>query len=560
MSRSRHHRDARLCLLICGLVLLCSCAAPRVGVGSSNENGASSVVGLVDRVVSAFVTDKGIPGLSIAIVNDGETVVLRGYGVADLETEQSVTPDTVFRAYSIAKAFTGVEVARLANDGLIDIDDPVASMLPELSNSALGTSDPAITVRHLLGHESGLPRNSAFHPDAPVPLEDVLRLLVASMRDAELSWRPGEQRKYSNIGYNVLGRVIETARGASFAPYMTYSTLPALGMVDSAFFTGFLPNDAVIATGYARDRRRLHPVVPYDLNELASGNLFTTATDLAAAMHYLLEHPNELGMAWAVSETFARERMLWHQGGDADANAMVALFPDSSVGVALLSNTGGYEGIELLSLAVECMRIVTGRESPDVEDSPPTAVVADPPIQMATGRYVAFGELVTLSSTRSTEQDGRLVLRYGPLRLRLRPVAVTEIGTEYAISHWLGGALSRRLPIDIGRARLVITPGDALEPPPHFWLTLSDVGSERCVLYQTPASIPASWARVVGSYDGCEVVIENDALRMTGVGFLRERVPGEFVVVGGVFDGEPVAWDGRSGAIVHQGITYERVE
>lgn len=563
------------------MLLLTSCAGPSLQFVPGSEYADTQLLNEVDELVRDVMRENHVPGLSIGIVHEGKTLMLRGYGEANLENGIQVTPDTIFRAYSIAKLLTGLEVIRLTEEGCIDLDAPLDQVVPEWSGMRYRELSEPITVRHLLAHRGGLPRNSNFHPDDGVPLDDVLRLAVESMVDAPAARPAGVRYQYSNVGYNLLGRAVEVARDKSFAVYMSYDALPDYGMDRSAFFTGFLPSDAQIATGYVREKRRFHPAKLYDLNELASGNLFTSAADMAAFMTTMLEttpvsegpisseslwasyqpqfvsmdDPERTGLAWATSESLADELMVWHQGGDADANAVVALLPGSRTGICLLSNSGSYEGVKLLMLAVDCFRAV--RKNLGVE-APSPAVPVDsvfdlPAPEQIIGRYVAYGQLMTIKNKR-----GRIKADFGVAALRMEPVGRTELGVEYSVRHWLEGLVAGAFPIDLELVRIIVPPIKPGEVVDHVWFAASDCGYEYCPRYPVPSETPVAWVNVEGEYDGCTVAVENGALRMSGVGFLRERDPGFFEVVGGIYNGETVMYDSATGTLFHQGIVYSR--
>jgi CubicO group peptidase (beta-lactamase class C family) len=562
-----------------------SCAGFFLQPWTGDEQGTTQLLNEVDGLVHTLMRQNDVPGLSIAVVHEGRTLVLRGYGDADRENGVQVTSDTVFRAYSIAKVFTGLEVVGLAEEGLLDLDAPVASVVPEWRGVRYWEDSGQVTVRHLLAHRGGVPRNSNFHPTGGVPIEDVLRLQVESLEDAWAPFPAGERYKYSNAGYNVLGRAIEVARAELFAVYMSFTALPEYGMNRSAYFTGFLPPDAEIATGYVHERGRFRPAELYDLNELASGNLFTSAADMAAFMTTLLEatpgsggplsweslqatyvpqfasatDPERTGLAWATSEELAGELMVWHQGGDADANALVALFPESRTGVCVLTNCGSYEGITLGMLAVDCLHAVHGHQPRAAPAAAVPARSASPATSRQTvGRYVAFGQLGELLTIK--EESGQLKADVGPAELRMERAGESKMGTAYSLHHWLGGILSDALlPIDLDLVRIIVPPVEPGGSAPHVWLAVSDYGYERCPRYDAPLGTPPSWLAVEGEYDGCDVTVEDSTLHMSGVGYLREHTPDYYQVVGGPYDGETVTRDSATGSLSHQGFDYPRL-
>lgn len=151
-------------VFLCGCAILAtSCASSTMHPWVGEEKGDLEFIGYVDTEVRELIRKNNIPGLSIAVVHEGSVLVLRGYGLADREHEIPATPDTVFRAYSIAKVFTALETVRLAEDGLIALDDPIANLLPEWPDLRRRHDSAPVTVRHLLSHRGGLPRNSNYH-------------------------------------------------------------------------------------------------------------------------------------------------------------------------------------------------------------------------------------------------------------------------------------------------------------------------------------------------------------------------------------------------------------
>jgi hypothetical protein len=169
------------------------------------------------------------------------------------------------------------------------------------------------------------------------------------------------------------------------------------------------------------------------------------------------------------------------------------------------------------------------------------------------GRYIAFGEPIAIKT-----RGNRIKADFGIAGLRMEAAGVTDLGTEYSVHHWLGKIVSGAFPFNLELVRVIVPPVDQGEVADHLWLAVSDVGYEYCPRYSAPSEVPASWLRAAGTYNGCEVTIEDGALLMSGVGYLRETVPGLYEVVGGIFDGETVVRNPESGALSHQGLLYDR--
>ena len=165
------------------------------------------------------------PGASVLVLHDGEPVFRRAYGMADLEAGTAATPRTNYRLASVSKQFTAACILLLAEDGALAVDDPVRRWLPSLPAAA-----DAVTLRHLLGHASGLVDYEDLIPadqTKQVHDADVLRLLEGEDR---LYFPPGSSYRYSNSGYALLALVVERASGLRFADFLRTRIFVPLGM------------------------------------------------------------------------------------------------------------------------------------------------------------------------------------------------------------------------------------------------------------------------------------------------------------------------------------------
>jgi len=174
----------------------------------------------------------GSAGCALGVSRDGELVYEKGYGYANLDWHIPVTLTTAFYVGSVAKQFTAAAIALLAHEGKLDLDDEIREYLPEMP-----VRDPAITIRHMIHHMSGLPdlwlvmrRNG--HPTADLfTREQALELLAQQ----ELAFPPGDQFEYSNGGYFALGMIVERASGTSLREYAAEKIFGPLGMTDTHY-------------------------------------------------------------------------------------------------------------------------------------------------------------------------------------------------------------------------------------------------------------------------------------------------------------------------------------
>lgn len=207
-----------------------------------------------EQRVRTIVQQRGTPGLSVVVVRGSDIVMARGYGWSDLQNRTAATPETVYLYCSMTKLFTATAVMQLHERGLIELDKPVRSYLPRFPLSH--SSGREITIRHLLSHSSGIanpiPLSWVHLANEPaVDLDDLTGRLLA--RHRRLRFEPGSRYAYSNLGYLVLGQVIEQLSGRSYADYVREHVLGLLDMLKTGFTYDEL-HDEEVATGYVRSR------------------------------------------------------------------------------------------------------------------------------------------------------------------------------------------------------------------------------------------------------------------------------------------------------------------
>lgn len=234
------------------------------------------------------LTYQQIPGLAIGLVYDQELVWSRGFGVADLETARAVGPDTLFRAGSISKLFTATAILQLRDQGLLGLDDPVARHLPEFDLENPFPEEPPVTIRQLLTHTAGIPREAAFPywTDHEFP---TVEALLEALPGQTMVFRPGDRYKYSNLGMALLGQIVTRVSGQSHAEYVEQKILKPLGMDDSTFAPG-PEHRARMATAYLRyyPGQEREVFAYYETEGMApAANLVSSISDLArfAALH-----------------------------------------------------------------------------------------------------------------------------------------------------------------------------------------------------------------------------------------------------------------------------------
>lgn len=241
------------------------------------EPAATSPSGRIDQLLAPW-SRPGSPGAAVAVMRDGEILHERGYGLANLEYDVPVTPQTVFHVASMSKQFTAFAIAVLADEGTLSLDDDIRNHLPEVPDFG-----KTITIRHLLHHTSGLREQFELLALAGWTLDDattddlILRLVA---RQRELNFDPGERYLYCNTGYTLLAEIVSRVTGQSFAEWTAENIFRPLGMENSRFVDDgqlLVPNRAY-PYGYNRSGGFRKWDVGYVT--VGPGGLFTTAGDL----------------------------------------------------------------------------------------------------------------------------------------------------------------------------------------------------------------------------------------------------------------------------------------
>ncbi|HWO23134.1 MAG TPA: serine hydrolase domain-containing protein [Kofleriaceae bacterium] len=186
----------------------------------------------IDAVMKDW-THKDGPGCAVAVVVRGKVVHAKGYGMADLERDVPITPDTVFDIASTSKQLTAAVILLLAADGKLQLDDDIRKYVPELPQ--LGKAP--ITIRHLLHHTGGLRDYMALFELTGVSTEDVASVrdtLALLARQRGVDFEPGAQHRYSNTGYFVLAQIAERASKQTMAQLVGDRIFRPLGMARSS--------------------------------------------------------------------------------------------------------------------------------------------------------------------------------------------------------------------------------------------------------------------------------------------------------------------------------------
>ena len=244
-----------------------------------------SALELLEVWIDAQLAYDHIPGISAAIVHDQDLLWSRGFGYADLEAEAAISPQTIFSICSVSKLFTSIAVMQLRDAGKLNLDDPIDKHLPWFDIQQTYTDVAPATVRSLLTHTSGLPRESPFpywtDPTFPFPTREAMMESVSGQRTL---YPTDRYFQYSNLGMALLGEIVGAASGMPHDSYVRQRILEPLGMTDTTTDLPLRLAGGQLATGYSpldRSGRR-HELALFQARAIApAAGYASTVEDLA---------------------------------------------------------------------------------------------------------------------------------------------------------------------------------------------------------------------------------------------------------------------------------------
>ncbi len=287
----------------------------------SSMHANSPVLPGVGDAVNAMIENREIAGAVTLVTSADEILHLETSGWADLASETPMRADNIFWIASMTKPITGIAALMLQEEGLLDINDPVAKYIPEFAELKTPSGRPAdLTIEQLLLHTSGLseaPRNISAQART---LEDLIPAFLAS----PTLFEPGERWQYSQSSINTAARIVEIVSGQPYEVFLEERLFGPLGMKDTAFYlTG--EQAARMASLYARNLETgdLEPATPWmnpatrDRPPLANGGLFSTAPDYALLCQMLLNEGTFDGRRYLTPESI--EQLIRDRTGDLNA-------------------------------------------------------------------------------------------------------------------------------------------------------------------------------------------------------------------------------------------------
>jgi len=320
---------------------------------------------LLEAWIQSQMAYRGLPGMSVGVVYDQKLVWARGFGYADVEKKIPATPATIYRMASVTKTFTATAVMQLRDAGKLSLDDPVAKHLPWFKINSQFVDAPAITVRHLLTHTSGLPREAAYPywTDNKFP---TIEQIKETLPNQEAVFAPETHLKYSNLALALGGAMVAEVSGEPYDAYVRRHILEPLGMNSSTVLFPTETHDR-LAVAYGRrmpdGKREARPetdckgitpaanlsstvedlsrYVAFQMSEGEVGGMLILKSSTLREMHRVQWlHPDwkhGLGIGFAITRLDDRT-IVGHGGWLAGYRTQICFSPEEKIGVIVLTN------------------------------------------------------------------------------------------------------------------------------------------------------------------------------------------------------------------------------
>jgi len=426
------------------MLLLVVVSLTALPVAAASHAGAPDLT-RIDAYVSEQMQADHIPGVALGLVHNDQIVHLRGFGEAS-QSGRAVTPQTPFILASVSKSFTALAIMQLVEAGKVKLDAPVQRYLPWF-RVADPVASARITLRHLLYHTSGIPSSACSTEQVTMTLEQFVR----SLGTVVLERAVGSHYNYCSANYDVLGLIVQTVSGQSYASYVQQHIFAPLQMHDS-----FASEQEARHDGLAQGYRWLFGVpVPFDLYEafnVPAGFLVSSAGDMT---HYLVAQMNggrfgsatvlspagiatmhapgvaitegsdtgsSYGMGWN-NGTLAGIPAIWHDGAEPNVSTRLLIEPQTHWGAVLLVNANSAIPVDgansaLTSLEAGVTRLLAG-QAPQVSLSLTTLYLIIDGVLLVLSALAIFPLLRLRRWSRRFEQRQRQRPQFIRLGLRL---------------------------------------------------------------------------------------------------------------------------------------------
>ncbi len=502
-------------IILLAVILVCGCSA-------APKKPDPIIPGIYDyaKEYITWLTRKEmkknqVMAVSIAIVDNQRIVWAQGFGYVDVKNSVPATPETVYRIGSISKLFTVMATMQLAEQGKVDIDQPLQNYLPQFSVKTRFSDAGPITLRTMMTHHSGLPSGvvkGMWATESP-------NKLLYRLRDEYVAYPTNYVLAYSNVAMALLGLMIEQVTEAEFCAYLKQTVLEPIGMQQSSF--RLTPEiKSLLSKGY-RDGKEMKQL---PLRDVAAGSMYSNVLDLSRFMQTIfangavsnrqiiqpdtidemlrpqneavtLDFEQRIGLGWFLSyDNELNEKIAYHSGGTPVFQTVLVMLPEKKIGVVVLTNSAegsrihGKIAKEALKLALEAK---TGKapEKKEHQITPPDKIVSEEMLQSFVGRYATLNMLGSIARNKNSLEakmgDYKFLLipssdgKFGVKRKLLGIFPLKKIGN-------LELARIRTMHMDFAGRELLVVYYDN-----RHWFSAEKID---------PLPLPGTWKNALGEY------------------------------------------------------------
>jgi CubicO group peptidase (beta-lactamase class C family) len=319
-------------------------ASMYVPAGRAQSEARPSGSAAVDTLIAAerkriadAMTRDDIPGVAVCFIHDGRVVWTEGFGVTDRRSQRRVGADTIFSIQSTSKNFTATAVMLAVQHGILDLDTPISRYLADFRVRSRFETAPQdkMTLRILLANRAGFtheaPVGNNYQPEFPS-----FEAHVRSISDTWLRFPVGERYRYSNLGFDLAGYILQVRSGMPFAQWLERMLFEPLGMRDTTVATDVYAARRNRALGHDRG----YATVPLKTPLIPSGGVYTSARDMAAYCMFHLER-GKAGGRTLLKEELWNEMHAFPFGGDYSLGVIRQELRRGDTNLRLLSHQGG---------------------------------------------------------------------------------------------------------------------------------------------------------------------------------------------------------------------------
>jgi CubicO group peptidase (beta-lactamase class C family) len=340
----------------------------------------------LENFIGRYMDVHRLPGLSAAVVMDGQVVLAEGFGVRSVSDQRPVTAESLFHMASVSKPFSATALMQLSEKGFVDLDARLVEYLPYFR-----MDDPrlqAVTLRQMLAHISGMPDVDDYEWGNSYAEDDALERYARSLTEQKLIGDPGEQFAYSNTAFELLGAVIARVSGLTFEEYMRRNIFQPLGMKNSTFLRNDVSGDLSVTPHKYLFSSEALPYYPYNRAHAPSSTLHTNAEEVCQWMLANLKRGElngvrilqdvgyeqlwkpyaqvgdgrQIGLSWFLGD-FHGYSTIHHSGSDTGFCSMLFLIPQRGLGITVMSNL---DGAPMKDLAAALAEICLGLTPPEL--------------------------------------------------------------------------------------------------------------------------------------------------------------------------------------------------